>query len=75
MDLTHLWNSIAGSDTTAISLSSVLYYLSKYPDTRRKLEKDIQAAIAEGRASNPITYAEAIKLPYLYAALRYMHDF
>ncbi|KUI65981.1 Pisatin demethylase [Cytospora mali] len=62
-------NVLAGSDTTAISLSSALYYLSKYPETRRKLEKEIEAAITEGRASNPITYAEAVKLPYLSAVI------
>ncbi|KND89163.1 Pisatin demethylase [Tolypocladium ophioglossoides CBS 100239] len=49
--------SIAGSDTTAISLSSVLYYLSKYPETRKKLEEEIERAIREGQASNPITSA------------------
>jgi len=62
-------NVIAGSDTTAISLSSVLYYLSKYPEARRKLEKEIETAISEGKASNPITYAESVKLPYLSAVI------
>lgn len=57
--------SIAGSDTTAISLSSVIYYLSKYPGARRKLQHEIETAVGLGRASNPITYAEAVKLPYL----------
>lgn len=56
---------IAGSDTTAVSLSSVLYHLSKYPHTRKALQREIENAVREGRASNPITYAEAIKLPYL----------
>lgn len=62
-------NVIAGSDTTAISLSSVIYHLSKYPEARRKLEDEIAEAVREGRASNPITYAEAIKLPYLTAVI------
>jgi len=62
-------NVIAGSDTTAASLTSVLYYLSKYPETRKKLEQEIESAEREGRASNPISYAEAVKLPYLSAVI------
>lgn len=58
-------NVIAGSDTTAISLASVLYHLSKYPKTKMELEKEIREALKQGKASQPITYAEAIKLPYL----------
>ncbi|KAL1962642.1 hypothetical protein VTN77DRAFT_9356 [Rasamsonia byssochlamydoides] len=62
-------NVIAGSDTTAISLASVLYHLSKYPQTRKKLEEEIERAEREGQVSNPITYAEAVKLPYLSAVI------
>ncbi|KAI4860878.1 cytochrome P450 [Hypoxylon rubiginosum] len=62
-------NVIAGSDTTAISLTSVMYYLSKHRDVRKKLVREIESAEREGRASNPITYAEAIKLPYLSAVI------
>jgi cytochrome P450 len=57
--------SIAGSDTTAVSLASVIYHLSRYPETQKKLEHEIESAELEGKASNPITYAEAVKLPYL----------
>lgn len=57
--------SIAGSDTTAVSMTSVLYHLSKYPEAKKKLVEEIESAVREGRASNPITYSEAIKLPYL----------
>ncbi|ROW17642.1 hypothetical protein VPNG_00854 [Cytospora leucostoma] len=62
-------NVIAGSDTTAISLSSVMYHLSKYPGARRKLEHEIETAVGQGMASNPITYAEAVELPYLSAVI------
>ncbi|KAK3307745.1 cytochrome P450 [Chaetomium strumarium] len=62
-------NVIAGSDTTAVSLASVLYHLGKYPEARRKLEEEIERAEREGLASNPITYAEAVKLPYLSAVI------
>lgn len=62
-------NVIAGSDTTAVSLSSVLYHLCKYPSARAKLLEEIEHAQRDGLASNPITYAEAIKLPYLTAVI------
>lgn len=48
-------------------MTSVLYHLAKNAEVRHTLEQEIATAIAEGRASNPITYAEAIKLPYMYA--------
>ncbi|KZL74867.1 cytochrome p450 oxidoreductase [Colletotrichum incanum] len=62
-------NVIAGSDTTAVSLSSVIYHLSKFPEKKKKLEDEINSAQVEGRASSPITYAEAVKLPYLSAVI------
>jgi cytochrome P450 len=62
-------NVIAGSDTTAVSLASVLYHLGKYPAARHKLQEEIERAEREGLASNPITYAEAVKLPYLSAVI------
>jgi cytochrome P450 len=66
-------NVIAGSDTTAISLSSVFYFLSKHPKVRARLEKEISDATQDGRASSPITYAEAVQLPYLYLYLSPAH--
>lgn len=62
-------NVIAGSDTTAVTLASVIYYLSKYPEARQKLLDEMEHAQTHGLASNPITYAEAIKLPYLSAVI------
>ncbi|OTA99734.1 hypothetical protein M426DRAFT_76178 [Hypoxylon sp. CI-4A] len=62
-------NVIAGSDTTAVSLASVLYYLSRYPYAKEKLVQEIDDAARDGRASNPVTYAEATKLPYLSAVI------
>ncbi|KAH6658491.1 cytochrome P450 [Truncatella angustata] len=62
-------NVIAGSDTTAASLASVLYHLSKYPAARSRLEQEIDDAVRGGQASNPISYAEAVKLPYLSAVI------
>ena len=51
--MTMMSNIIAGSDTTAVSLSSILYYLLKYPDTMRKLRQEIHDCEEQGRCGNP----------------------
>ncbi|TGO13465.1 hypothetical protein BTUL_0069g00320 [Botrytis tulipae] len=63
-------NIAAGSDTTAITLSSVLYHLLKYPNTYQKLRDEVETAAREGRVSDPVTFKEAQKLPYLQAVLK-----
>lgn len=61
----------AGSDTTAITLSSILYNLLKHPETYRKLQDEIDTAAKEGRISDPVTFKEAQEqLPYLQAAIK-----
>ncbi|KAF7933325.1 hypothetical protein BELL_0129g00150 [Botrytis elliptica] len=63
-------NVAAGSDTTAITLSSVLYHLLKYPHTYQTLRDEIETAAKEGRISDPITFKEAQRLPYLQAVIK-----
>lgn len=60
----------AGGDTTAIAMRTALYHLSKNPSAKSKLQAEIDAAQAEGRLSANITYAEALKLPYLVAVIK-----
>jgi cytochrome P450 len=60
----------AGSDTTAITLSSILYYLLKHPLTYQRLQKEIDIGIADGIVSDPITFKEARSLPYLQAVIK-----
>ncbi|TEY63310.1 hypothetical protein BOTCAL_0156g00180 [Botryotinia calthae] len=60
----------AGSDTTAITLSSVLYHLLKHPHTYQNLRDEIEIAAKEGRVSDPITFKEAQGLPYLQAVIK-----
>ena len=64
----------AGSDTTAISLSAVFYYLLKNPDCYRKLTEEIDAAFSAKPAQNPppssISFADAQRLPYLSACIK-----
>ncbi|KFY97968.1 hypothetical protein V498_01765 [Pseudogymnoascus sp. VKM F-4517 (FW-2822)] len=59
-------NRLAGSDTTAISLRSIFYFLMKNPRSLSKLQAEIDTADQDGLLSHTITYAEAQKhVPYL----------
>lgn len=72
----HVWtmslsNVIAGSDTTGISLSSILYYLLRYPETMRKLRDEIRVCEQEGRCGKPnITFRQSQDMPYLQAVMK-----
>jgi hypothetical protein len=59
-------NVAAGSDTTAISLRAVFYYLLKHPTTLVKLKKEVDAA----QLCSPIKWDDANKLPYLQACIK-----
>ena len=66
--------AFAGSDTTALSLSAVFYYLLKNPKCYQKLMHEIDLAISIGslidRPTGLITWAESQKLPYLDACVK-----
>ena len=57
--------SLAGSDTTAVSLRACFYYLVKTPSTMKKLVSEIDAADERQELSQYITYDQCLKLPYL----------
>lgn len=62
----------AGSDTTAISLSAVFYFLMRNREAYGKLMQELETAIAEGMVSAErecISWAEARRLPYLDAVI------
>ncbi|RDW71427.1 hypothetical protein BP6252_07990 [Coleophoma cylindrospora] len=65
-----LSNIGAGSDTTAITLSSIFYHLIQHPQTMHKLRNEIDTAHAAGTISDPITFKEAQGLPYLQAVIK-----
>ncbi|KAF4334745.1 pisatin demethylase cytochrome P450 [Fusarium beomiforme] len=65
-----LINMIAGSDTTAISLSAVLYYLLKNPRCMAKLQEEVDTFTANGQLSNYVTYKESQEMPYLQAVIK-----
>lgn len=60
----------AGSDTTAIALRAILYFLMKNPDKMQKLQQEIEDAQNTGNLSDPISDKEARALPYLNAVVK-----
>lgn len=66
--------AFAGSETTAISLSSVFYFLLKNPAALAALRAEIDAAGADGLFSDYdtglVTWHEAQRLPYLDAVVK-----
>ena len=59
--------SLAGSDTTAISLRACFYYLMKNPRVYQKLVTEIDEADKNGQPSTYVTFEECVKMPYLSA--------
>lgn len=63
--------SLAGSDTTSIALSSILYHLMRSPRIYEKVVQEIDHATSDGSLSQPyIRFSEASKLPYLSACIK-----
>ena len=51
-------------------MRSAIYHLCKNPQHMKKLQAELDAAQSEGNLSEMITYAEAIKLPFLGAVIK-----
>ena len=62
--LTHS-SRLAGSDTTAISLRAILYFLLKNRHCFDKAQAEVDQSDGEVRLSKHITYAECLELPFL----------
>ena len=61
----------AGSDTTAIALRAILYFLIKNPHKMKVLLQEIDDADRAGRLSDPISDKESRgELPYLQAVIK-----
>ncbi|KAI2480648.1 Cytochrome p450 oxidoreductase [Pyrenophora tritici-repentis] len=60
--------SLAGSDTTAISLRATFYHLLQNRETYESLRKEI--GDATDKLSPTITYAESLQLVYLQACMK-----
>ncbi|OTA54160.1 cytochrome P450 [Hypoxylon sp. EC38] len=60
-----LFMFVSGSDTTASVIRITILYILSTPRVYQRLKDEIASAVQEGRASRPITHAEARNLPYL----------
>lgn len=65
-----LSNIVAGSDTTSITLSSIIYHLCKSPVAVHQLREEIDALAKDGTVSDPVTFKEAQKMPCLQAVIK-----
>jgi len=68
--------AFAGSETTAISLAAVFYYLLKNPEALKKLQAELDAAAQDGRlrpvaeSRCMVSWSESQRLPYLDACVK-----
>lgn len=66
--------AFAGSETTAISLAAVFYYLLKNPVYMARLRTELDTAVADGTIDNRptglVSWSESQKLPFLDACIK-----
>lgn len=66
--------AFAGSETTAISLSAIFYYLLKnrscYVRLMEELDEAVNSGMVENRPNSLVTWAESQKLTYLDACIK-----
>lgn len=66
--------AFAGSETTAISLAAIFYYLLKNPTAYKKLQSELDEALKNGKigaaSDGLITWSESQTLPYLDAVVK-----
>lgn len=60
----------AGSDTTGISLTSVMYHVYRNPHVLQVLRKELDDATMSGALSKPAMFKETQQLPYLQAIIK-----
>lgn len=63
-------NMVAGSDTTALSLSATLYYLLTNPECLQVLKAEIEDFTKRGELSSKPTFKEVSQLIYLQAVIK-----
>lgn len=63
-------NMFSGSDTTAITLCAILYYMLQNPETMQKLRAEIADFNARGLLSEKIRFHQSLEMPYLQAVIK-----
>jgi cytochrome P450 len=63
-------NMVAGSDTTSISLSAIIYHVLHNPEVLKKLREEIDQQCPQDKASANITFAKSQEMPYLQAVIK-----
>lgn len=59
---------VAGSDTTASVIRAGMLHILATPHVYCRFKQEIEKAIREGYASNPISNAESLCQPYIQAS-------
>ncbi|KAH8911975.1 cytochrome P450 [Coniochaeta sp. PMI_546] len=60
----------AGADTTAGTLAYTLYLLCRHPAAAQNLRAELDCAVREGSLTDPPTWSQVNRLPYLEAVLK-----
>lgn len=60
-----LVSRLAGSDTIAIAVRAIFYYLAKTPEVYKKVVGEVDEADRNGNLSHLITFEESQNLRYL----------
>ncbi|EEU36595.1 uncharacterized protein NECHADRAFT_51828 [Fusarium vanettenii 77-13-4] len=60
----------AGSGTTAIGLSSVIYHLYSNPHALNRLREELDEFVKAGELSDPVGFQQTQKMPYLQAVTK-----
>lgn len=55
---------VAGAESTASAIRSILIHTTTTPRVYLKLKAEIKAALEEGTVASPIQMDQALKLPY-----------
>ncbi|PIG82254.1 hypothetical protein AARAC_000002 [Aspergillus arachidicola] len=65
-----LANVVAGSDTTAITLSSIMYHLLRHPSILQKLRHEVDTCMQGHLRNAHITFKQSQEMPYLQAVIK-----
>lgn len=63
-------NMFSGSDTTAITLCAILYYMLQNPSTMQRLREEIADFSGRGLLSDKITFSQSLQMPYVQAVIK-----